>query len=206
MEQYKTCSKCKQSKLVENFTTFSKSKDGYRPWCKLCVKAYNESYQLQNKDAISKSKKIYKQKNQAYLKSYYADYYQRNKISLRARNKEWIKNNPERYAQLNSIWGATRRARLRQAKRFFITANDVARLLNKPCTYCGSEATELDHVIPLARGGNHGIGNLTPACRPCNASKSGRFVMEWRCASNGDFKSNPQKTYRTRSDVLALRD
>lgn len=38
----------------------------------------------------------------------------------------------------------------------------------------------MDHIIPVIRGGNHSIGNLTPACASCNASKNHRTVMEWR--------------------------
>lgn len=37
----------------------------------------------------------------------------------------------------------------------------------------------MDHVIPLARGGRHGIGNVLPACQPCNSSKGARLLAEW---------------------------
>lgn len=40
------------------------------------------------------------------------------------------------------------------------------------CAYCGCErATEIDHMIPLARGGTAFPSNIVPACRSCNASK-----------------------------------
>lgn len=49
------------------------------------------------------------------------------------------------------------------------------------CSYCGSApADTLDHVVPLIRGGTNYEGNLAPACRRCNSSKSGKTVMEWR--------------------------
>jgi 5-methylcytosine-specific restriction endonuclease McrA len=50
------------------------------------------------------------------------------------------------------------------------------------CAYCEQPATELhmDHVIPLHKGGRHGIGNVLPACPPCNLSKSASLLIEWR--------------------------
>lgn len=43
------------------------------------------------------------------------------------------------------------------------------------CTYCGVPGTdaelEVDHIIPVARGGSHHISNLTTACRSCNQHK-----------------------------------
>lgn len=49
------------------------------------------------------------------------------------------------------------------------------------CSYCGEAGpVELDHIIPLSRGGAHREGNLTPACRPCNRSKWNMLLVEWR--------------------------
>lgn len=39
------------------------------------------------------------------------------------------------------------------------------------CSYCGGEANEVDHIIPLKRGGSDDPDNLTAACRTCNARK-----------------------------------
>lgn len=46
------------------------------------------------------------------------------------------------------------------------------------CTYCGASGNdhelEIDHIIPVARGGSHHISNLTTACFACNRSKGDR--------------------------------
>lgn len=43
------------------------------------------------------------------------------------------------------------------------------------CAYCHKPVArahrQVDHVIPLARGGEHRVSNLAPCCRWCNASK-----------------------------------
>ena len=38
----------------------------------------------------------------------------------------------------------------------------------------------LDHVIPLARGGQHRVENLVAACKPCNSRKHARDALEFR--------------------------
>ncbi len=39
------------------------------------------------------------------------------------------------------------------------------------CHYCGREGHEVDHLIPIARGGTDDPANLVAACRSCNARK-----------------------------------
>ncbi len=48
------------------------------------------------------------------------------------------------------------------------------------CTYCGGPHQHIDHVVPLSRGGGETVGNLVPACSPCNLSKGARLPCEWR--------------------------
>ena len=48
------------------------------------------------------------------------------------------------------------------------------------CSYCGGEATEVDHVNPRARGGATTPANLVAACRSCNKGKGIRTPGEWR--------------------------
>lgn len=47
-------------------------------------------------------------------------------------------------------------------------------LYDDRCAYCHQRVRvlEQDHVVPLARGGEHAVFNIVPACRDCNARKS----------------------------------
>jgi 5-methylcytosine-specific restriction endonuclease McrA len=38
----------------------------------------------------------------------------------------------------------------------------------------------MDHVVPIARGGWHAIGNILPACFSCNSSKRDDLLIYWR--------------------------
>jgi 5-methylcytosine-specific restriction endonuclease McrA len=39
---------------------------------------------------------------------------------------------------------------------------------------------ELDHVVPVARGGRHALANILPACGDCNAHKSDLLLVQWK--------------------------
>ncbi|MGW2633794.1 HNH endonuclease [Streptomyces chattanoogensis] len=47
------------------------------------------------------------------------------------------------------------------------------------CAYCNGPAEELDHVLPLSRGGRDVAANIVAACRACNASKYTQTLAEW---------------------------
>lgn len=50
-----------------------------------------------------------------------------------------------------------------------------------PCVYCGDTApTEVDHIVPVSRGGLSEWYNLVPACFLCNREKSDMPVNAWR--------------------------
>lgn len=128
----------------------------------------------------------------------------------RARAKAWRTENPDRYREQMREWarahpdyvaarGASWRARNRDAAREnsrrrrvrrysgdvrLVTTSDWHRLLRRHdhrCAYCGERRPlTQDHIIPIARGGRHAIGNLLPACMPCNSSKGSKLLIEWR--------------------------
>jgi 5-methylcytosine-specific restriction endonuclease McrA len=48
------------------------------------------------------------------------------------------------------------------------------------CAYCGSGGDlHIEHVTPIAKGGNHVLSNILPACQRCNYSKRTHPVEEW---------------------------
>lgn len=47
---------------------------------------------------------------------------------------------------------------------------------NNACLKCGSHhRLELDHIIPISRGGENKLSNLQTLCKTCNISKSNNF-------------------------------
>lgn len=59
---------------------------------------------------------------------------------------------------------------------------------NYTCRYCGQRGglLEIDHYIPLSRGGDNQDDNLVTACRKCNRSKKNQTGEEFINAANKD--------------------
>lgn len=202
MEQYKTCSKCNANLPSSQFFKQARAKDGLSPWCKLCQCSYHAKYRANNRDRINGYNARRKDANAEYQKLYYIQ----NKKAINEQNKKWAANNKERKAEADRNWVKLnkdkvaasakryylrhpekiskvrheRRARLRKASLFQVTIKDLKKIMQKPCIYCGKKAEQLDHIIPLSRGGQHSVGNLAPACKPCNLSKNNKLVSEWK--------------------------
>lgn len=100
------------------------------------------------------------------------------------RRSQWKQDNPDAARISARLYQHRRRAWKRQAPIEPVSVRDIDRLMARHdglCVYCKTaRATDLDHVIPLSRGGAHSIGNLTPACGRCNRSKGAKTVTEWR--------------------------
>lgn len=45
------------------------------------------------------------------------------------------------------------------------------------CVYCGADATCVDHVIPMVRGGDDSMENLVASCTVCNLRKGSKSVF-----------------------------
>lgn len=199
MSNSKTCNKCGQTLTLDLFGKDSKFSDGLRTVCKPCNNSQANSYYLSNKDAINKKRAIkfaedYKANPEAMRlqsKIRQANYRKANPSKAKESFDKWLINNPGANYQATKKWRAKnpdkvkeanlkRRALKLNATTFLVTDKDIRRIMSQPCIYCGQKAEHLDHIIPLVRGGSHGVGNLAPACAKCNTTKNKKFIMEWR--------------------------
>jgi len=59
---------------------------------------------------------------------------------------------------------------------------DVLSKFNFKCSYCGVDAVksalEIDHIIPISRGGSNDFINLVTACKSCNRGKYNKILNE----------------------------
>jgi len=75
--------------------------------------------------------------------------------------------------------GRRRHARKLVNGMFVVTKKDIKAMLAKPCYICGAQSEHIDHIIPLVRGGRHGIGNMAGACARCNSRKGTKLLVEY---------------------------
>jgi len=115
------------------------------------------------------------------------------------RHKEWLKERAKvyrvRYRDHRLAHTRNYRALKRLAEGTH-TKEDIFHLFTAQrgkCYYCGKKLTppgkgkkqghqrsyQVDHIVPLSRGGRNDRDNLVLACPPCNESKGGRLLCEW---------------------------
>jgi 5-methylcytosine-specific restriction endonuclease McrA len=105
------------------------------------------------------------------------------KERIRARERELRNNDAFRFK--DRIKAAKRRALKRRNGVFVLSQRDLRRLMEASnCYLCGTALDgankQVDHIIPLSRGGRHSVGNLAAACDRCNLSKQSRTPSEFR--------------------------
>jgi len=202
MSESKTCSKCKQLKSLDNFYKNKRIKGGRNNYCKPCQANYLRQYRIVNPNKDSQYKARWRNKNP----DYDSQYYLANRAELLIKMSEWRSNNLIRKAETDKAWKLAnpekvkinaknyylrhpakqsknrqiRRARLRNARIYKVTEKDFLNILKSPCIYCGAKGEQVDHIIPLSRGGAHSLGNLASSCSRCNLSKNNKLVSEWK--------------------------
>ena len=75
------------------------------------------------------------------------------------------------------------------------------------CVYCGAKATEIDHVIPRAKGGTNSTYNLVASCRSCNKKKSNLSLKDFGKTMKKDYSHlEPKKLPKDAAIVQSARN
>lgn len=110
--------------------------------------------------------------------------YARNRESVLARQKargdrkRWVAANRERNRLLSTTSNHRRRVPGSE-----LSADDVKGVLDRAegrCEWCNEEGPlQIDHAVPVSRGGTNALDNLVAACATCNPSKGDSLPSEW---------------------------
>ena len=76
-----------------------------------------------------------------------------------------------------------RKAKQRGSTALMLTPDQLWRRwlqFDHRCAYCGVDGDlQVEHVIPISKGGEHHLGNIVPACQRCNYSKRSAPAEKW---------------------------
>lgn len=159
----KTCNRCHQDKPLDQFWNLKRTKDGKARECKTC-----------QSDRVTEYRKTHQQEQKAYYQKVHANRGLPNKIVL------FRREHPNRDPLLtveNVI------AKFGDQPKCYLTGTPID--LSQRDTYA------LDHIIPLARGGDSSLANCGLTTRQANQAKHDmtkeEFVILCQSVLNANF-------------------
>jgi len=181
----KRCLKCGVIQPVERFykagPTQPQTYGGIRMPCKACVAAWVKTYRPTycSRPGV---KELLRERDRAKVK--------KNPGVYTAIRERFDKNHPnyvrDRYAKDPSgflLRAAVRRTRKKKTGGTLTKAEwrAVLSIRGRRCFYCGREGVplQIEHMVPVVRGGCTVVGNVVPACKRCNAKKGTKTAAEF---------------------------
>lgn len=195
------CYTCGEAKPPTEYYSDRSKPRGHGTQCKSCTRLRGRARYERDREAwIARSvenKRANPERARAHGRAYakrhaeqiakYGRSYLAERPGLAARyQRDWYMRNQDRARELGRLYASARRANIQKNGLYRVTVKDLHRAISRfagRCAYCANplaEDMQWDHVVPIARGGAHSLGNLVPVCASCNRSKSHRTVMEWR--------------------------
>ena len=113
------------------------------------------------------------------------EYRARNREVIAAQVKAWQERHPKRVKEYSRGRDARRTAREYAAPGRCSVKQWLwrFRFYGERCAYCcralTSTQAQMEHQIPLSRGGTNWPSNIVPACKPCNQSKGTKTSAEF---------------------------
>lgn len=171
----KTCTKCDKEKPLSDFSKKKSRKDGLNTWCKSCMNESSARWRQRNQNYSNEWAAANREKRRTYGRKWREN----NRDRASAASAAWIKANPEK----NRAYVQSRRARkLNAPQAYFPTLSELIGLYGDSCMVdgCSSVDLEIDHVVPLSKGGSHSGCNAQLLCKSHNSAKGNRNSADYR--------------------------
>ena len=177
------CNKCGKEKPLTDYYFRSDNK-AYRKDCKDCFK--QAKAERESKPGVKALRALKERERRAKddgtINAKIREY--RRTEHYKNVTKKWAKNNPDKIRNYNRTQRARRKFALQASES--ATTQEVKAWIDAQspvCSYCAielsSDQIQLDHVIPLSRGGSHTIDNFAISCKSCNCSKGNKTLDEF---------------------------
>jgi 5-methylcytosine-specific restriction endonuclease McrA len=143
------------------------------------VLEYNRTYKREHKEQL----RLYRKENRDRRRAYKAEYRKANADTIKEYNKRYrIAHHLERRTESAARRAAIRGASLGDANAIKAIYRRARENKNVRCYLCGrlipKGERQVDHIIPLSRGGAHAAANLAIACSACNRKKCAKMPEE----------------------------
>lgn len=197
MTQCKVCSRCRESKPLDQFGPSKQTPDGLFRYCRPCKRTSDAATYARNKERWRPSRRAhYRANRDVYIARAKAQYYA-DREAGKARATAWAQANAERRQEIRlasdrrryaldperkrEAWRKRHAAIKRDCAVYPFTTDQLAAKVaywGERCWICAGAWDSIDHVKPLAKRGPHMLANLRPICTPCNTRKRDRWPFQ----------------------------
>ncbi len=166
----KTCRKCGHAKELSEYTKHKDGEFGLSPRCRDCLREDRAA----KADEARERARAWRLANPEKAKEKSRAWYQANRERAIATAQAYVEANAEKVAERKKAWLYVRRASgfgfNPEVEHF--TGADMVERYGDSCFYCEAGAFEqVDHYVPVSKGGPHTLANVRPSCASCNNSK-----------------------------------
>lgn len=184
----KSCSNISHKNYVEN------NREHLREYDRMQYYAKHEEHlesrrksNLRNKDSIKIARKKWYEENKENILKNDKEYYEKNRENALKTMHKYYLNHIDEIKEKATM----RKRTVRGVSDGTVTKESLEDMFEQQggmCAYCGKEITkkskdpyarQLDHIIPICRGGLNTLSNVHWVCPRCNKSKGGRLEEEW---------------------------
>jgi len=162
------------------------------------IKSQVKKYAENNKEKLLERNRRYREKNKETIalkqKKYQRERYLQKTKEILERNRKYRLNNLGKTKEYSKNYRKTDKGKaiqrnahsLRRTRREEgdVTTNEMIELQKtKICYWCNCKIKEndlnIDHYIPISKGGKHTISNLVASCSKCNLDKRAKDPQEY---------------------------
>jgi hypothetical protein len=179
-ENKEHCLEYRREYYAEHHTEILEKASAYGKANRERLRQYDRQKYQENPHKVLDKNKRWRENNSEKQRRMSRDYYLRNQDRIKDNVKRWHKSNPDK----RRVHRDVRRARMRNSEGRYTSA-DVQlqyKAQNGNCWWCGSPVGsdyQVDHRIPLAKGGSNTAGNIVIAHPLCNARKQDKMPWEF---------------------------
>lgn len=193
----KACGKCFAVKALAQYNAARREVDGRQSACKACKTATSAQWYAANRERASDSSRQWYSTHREQADEYRREWesvnresraeghrrwYAANRERAADRSRSWRLRHPERYLTAARHYAANRRARIAAATIIPFTVDEMlahwADLDLYGCAFCGGPYEDIEHLVPLSRGGEHSLANIVPSCIECNRGVGGKHARD----------------------------
>jgi len=205
----KVCTRCGESKPLTAFAKHKLGRDGLRPRCRACTSIETKAHDAANRERKLARQKAYREANKEALREKDRTYRAAKPEVAKERGAKWRATFPDRERERGARYRAENKAKDAERKAAYAKANphvaraiqarrrarklavggtytvaDIAELFRRQrgqCPACRGDLGKfhVDHVLPLALGGDNSPANLQLLCAHCNHTKSAAHPVDF---------------------------